>query len=649
MEDGAVAAIRRHVDEFEGVPVISFGWVALFILLYTLLIGPVEYLFLKKILGRLELTWITFPIIVLSVSAAAYFTAYYIKGKDLRINKIDVVDIDVQGKRVYGRTFFTVFSPRVDSYTVGIEPKPPWAAEPAYGSPLPPSMVDWLGGLRPGTGGGSKYRSYRYELDDTGKGSSGMVNVPIQVWSTKSFVTNWSGVFDPAKPPVTADLTHPPANPRAASGRITANLPLGNLQEGFAFFAGNAYKLDALPDGQAVRFDSSNQRETEWEKKVNLFDAKFSSDDMYDDFGGRRTARTAGVSAAGPLSLWGVLLGDRAGRYANKSAQNSSVRTLDQSWRLDPRNTEEVMIVAKLARATGPAEQLMADPRQHVAVEAVATGAARPGAAGAGAGHPATRDLRPHLRPGEAGRRCQVTATRPVTYRRMTPDEVLAELRLFCRYEFGFNDARAEKAVRVDATLAELGAAMHHDEDLSDLELHFHLKLSREWWAQWTRDHTVGELCANLATGTLVPVLEAVSILGNRCETAGAFLTLKQMLADDGADVSELGPSSEVLPYLRAKPDVFRRFRLAVAGRLPVFGGIPPQSCLVGSLLVIAGAVLICVAGAQWLWLFASGAGMAAFGLSRPTRYPCLAHGRVTTFRDLICTALGRTPRTRAA
>src|SRR5262249_20680207 len=41
-EDEYAAALRQHIDTFEDVPVISFGWVALFIVLYTLLIGPVE-------------------------------------------------------------------------------------------------------------------------------------------------------------------------------------------------------------------------------------------------------------------------------------------------------------------------------------------------------------------------------------------------------------------------------------------------------------------------------------------------------------------------------------------------------------------------------------------------------------------------------
>ena len=130
-EDEWLAAIRTNIDTFEGVPVVSFGWVALFIALYTLIIGPLEYLVLKHVFGRLELTWVTFPVIVATVSAAAYFTAYAIKGNDLKVNKVDVVDFDLASGRVTGRSFFTVFSPRIDSYTVGVAPREGVAGEVA--------------------------------------------------------------------------------------------------------------------------------------------------------------------------------------------------------------------------------------------------------------------------------------------------------------------------------------------------------------------------------------------------------------------------------------------------------------------------------------------------------------------------------------
>ena len=52
----------------------------------------------------MELTWITFPTIVVTVSLLAYYAAYAVKGNELRVNKVDVVDIDQAAGLVAGRT-----------------------------------------------------------------------------------------------------------------------------------------------------------------------------------------------------------------------------------------------------------------------------------------------------------------------------------------------------------------------------------------------------------------------------------------------------------------------------------------------------------------------------------------------------------------
>ena len=81
--------LRVALEQFPGVKLIPFGWVAFFIFLYILLIGPGDYFFLKKVLKRMELTWITFPTIVITVSLVAYYAAYVLKGNDLLVNKVD--------------------------------------------------------------------------------------------------------------------------------------------------------------------------------------------------------------------------------------------------------------------------------------------------------------------------------------------------------------------------------------------------------------------------------------------------------------------------------------------------------------------------------------------------------------------------------
>src|SRR5262249_23736884 len=59
--------LLRKLDNFD-VRVIPFGFVALFIILYVLIVGPVEFFVLKYVFGRLEWTWVTFPVVVVTVS-----------------------------------------------------------------------------------------------------------------------------------------------------------------------------------------------------------------------------------------------------------------------------------------------------------------------------------------------------------------------------------------------------------------------------------------------------------------------------------------------------------------------------------------------------------------------------------------------------
>ena len=82
--------LRSSLDQFQGIRLVPFSVVALMIVAYILLIGPGDYFFLKKVLGRMELTWITFPTIVVLTSLAAYALGRYFKGDEVRMLATDL-------------------------------------------------------------------------------------------------------------------------------------------------------------------------------------------------------------------------------------------------------------------------------------------------------------------------------------------------------------------------------------------------------------------------------------------------------------------------------------------------------------------------------------------------------------------------------
>lgn len=260
--------LHRSLDDFPGVTLVPFGWVALFVFLYILLIGPGDYFFLKKVVKRMELTWITFPLIVILVSAAAYTAAYTVKGTDLRVNKVDLIDIDQSRNLVRGTTWLTVFSPKNRDYDIGISPLPvdqDYKPDPANPKPRKPTagvetIVTAFGPHDAPLGGGGG----RLSLGGTGYAYAPMgeaeeldgVRVPI--WSTKSILGRWTA--PQGNPLVETSLI--PVGTDRISGTIT-NRSQRTLKNTVLIFGKQIYdKIGTIAPGATVRVDAASRTRT---------------------------------------------------------------------------------------------------------------------------------------------------------------------------------------------------------------------------------------------------------------------------------------------------------------------------------------------------------------------------------------------------
>jgi hypothetical protein len=343
------------LEAFPDVPVISFGWVALFILIYILIVGPLDYFFLKKVVKRLELTWITFPAVVIVISAVAYFAAYYLKGNDLRINKVDVVDVDLHRDRVAGNSWFTLFSPRIQNYTIGVEPGTGWGAEekdPRKYSPF----VSWMG--RPqdawmGRGGGSQSlfrRAYDYAPE-----SSGLLGVPIQVWSTKTFSASWDRPIRPDEL-VEARLEFAKANPNQVSGSITSHLPV-ELRDAVLFYHGKYYPLNkSLAPSDTLRIDDLGLGlPGRGGEPQNWLAQGFTAAPQQNVQPTRRSGPYYNQEMPQPVGSYikSILFHAYPGDPGLGTYRNSSLRYLDQRWRLSDTNKDEVILCGRAGPPAG--------------------------------------------------------------------------------------------------------------------------------------------------------------------------------------------------------------------------------------------------------------------------------------------------------
>ena len=261
--------IRRSLDQFQGVTLIPFGWVAGFIVLYILLIGPGDYFFLKKVLKRMELTWITFPTIVVTVSLLAYYAAYVVKGTDLRVNKIDVIDVDLEAKVTRGTSWVNLFSPQNRDYSVAVVPISPNLDAPTDPKTVvtpPPGtevVLTWFGAPEAGLRGmntrgqGMGFGGGGYSYAPIGKAEE-LEDVRVGIWSTKGFVARWYGPAPSAGSIVEVDLQ--PVGSDRLAGTITNRLPVALKDTIVAFGRQVYYKIGTIEAGETFEIGTASDR-----------------------------------------------------------------------------------------------------------------------------------------------------------------------------------------------------------------------------------------------------------------------------------------------------------------------------------------------------------------------------------------------------
>lgn len=364
--------LQRSLESFDEVPVISFGWVAFFILIYILIVGPLDYWFLKKVVKRLELTWVTFPLVVLVVSVAAYFTAYRIKGNHLRINKVDVVDVRLSDNEVQGTTWLALFSPRVQAYTVGIDPVQEWGgageADDRFGGGtvvVPLNAPDSSpGGVDRPTSASLFRRPYSFERE-----AAGLRDVPIPVWASRSFAGSWRRRVKPGEL-IRVEKFGPTATGQKLTGEIFNQLPV-ELTEASLFYDGFWHRLpnDRLPVGKTtIDFPIKDVEIGSWlnERFRAVFSPRVAPTREF-----RRSAVTGSFNSEDTQrvsSLMKGLLFHGSDNNPLATQSNSGLRSLDQGWRLRPQRVvgdggqkryfDEAILVGRVVQAPAAAEEV---------------------------------------------------------------------------------------------------------------------------------------------------------------------------------------------------------------------------------------------------------------------------------------------------
>jgi hypothetical protein len=100
------------------------GWLLILLLVYLVVIGPLDRIWLKKI-NRPMLTWITFPCYVMFFSGLIYLIGYKLRAGESEYSELHLVDVLPRGERTEwrGRTYASIYSPANAKYPMRSELK----------------------------------------------------------------------------------------------------------------------------------------------------------------------------------------------------------------------------------------------------------------------------------------------------------------------------------------------------------------------------------------------------------------------------------------------------------------------------------------------------------------------------------------------
>lgn len=169
----------------------SHWWVMSLILIYLLLIGPLDYFLVHRILKKPHITWITFPCMVLIAAAWGVVTAQNDNGDTFQATQLNLVDYDASEGQLRGRFYLNLYSPETRRYKVDVQSTIPMQQESKASIP---TYICWNG--LPETTFAGMYRSAEgtmnapaYEFSNQSKS---IINLPILKWGTKSLLAEWS-------------------------------------------------------------------------------------------------------------------------------------------------------------------------------------------------------------------------------------------------------------------------------------------------------------------------------------------------------------------------------------------------------------------------------------------------------------------------
>lgn len=111
--------VRDAISSIAAMEMPAFSGLLILLLVYLAIVGPVNYIILKK-LDKREWAWITIPLIVILFTAGIYAMGYVKKGSEVITNSISAVRLSSSSSSAQVDTYVGIFIPKKGDYTISL-------------------------------------------------------------------------------------------------------------------------------------------------------------------------------------------------------------------------------------------------------------------------------------------------------------------------------------------------------------------------------------------------------------------------------------------------------------------------------------------------------------------------------------------------
>jgi hypothetical protein len=169
--------VMEHLYQLRQMKPLSIWWVILTLSALAILLGPVDYLVLKR-LDKLPYTWLTSTGWIVVFTVGAYYGVQWIRGGDMELRAVSVLDAVADSDCVWATCYAGLFAPRSDDYRL----------EGLTGN-------QWWSGIAPNQEELYAFRSepaLRQIYCTQADGGNLPVSVPVNIWTVQTLLAEWA-------------------------------------------------------------------------------------------------------------------------------------------------------------------------------------------------------------------------------------------------------------------------------------------------------------------------------------------------------------------------------------------------------------------------------------------------------------------------